>query len=405
MSATRRNGGCTVFNKNFILLFLVSLMTSFGFSMIIALISPYGVELGMDLSEAGMLAGVFSLSSLVVRPFGGYAADLFNKKMMCLLSTAMIAAAVLGYAVMPGISALFLIRIFHGIAFGINGTVTISLVCKHVPENRLGEGLGYFGLGQVISQIGGPSAGIFIKDMLGYKWLFILIFVMTALAVAVLLFVDDLPKSQIAYKRAKPSAGMFIAKECMVYALIAGVFSLGNAVVSSFLVLLGEERGIPGVSLVFMVNAAASFLVRLIGGRISDKANFSWVVNISLISTVISMMMIGAGSVLWVFLIAAALKAVGQDSGQISLQSTCIKSADARRGGIATSTFYIGSDIGQGFGPILGGVLSASSGYQQMFYCIAGIALLAMAGFNMYQRRQNKKKPSSVEKDRSGSKA
>jgi len=40
-----------------------------------------------------------------------------------------------------------------------------------------------------------------------------------------------------------------------------------------------------------------------------------------------------------------------------------------------------------------------------MFYCIAGIALLAMAGFNMYQRRQNKKKPSSVEKDRSGSKA
>ena len=86
-------------------------------------------------------------------------------------------------------------------------------------------------------------------------------------------------------------------------------------------------------------------------------------------------------------MLAAVLKAVGQGGGQISLQSACIKKVDPERVGIATSTYYIGADIGQGLGPMLGGRLADNLGYEKMFYIMAVIIAVVMVIFNCYQRK------------------
>ena len=96
-----------------------------------------------------------------------------------------------GYALAPGIKTMFVIRVLHGIAFGISGTANMALVCEKIPKERLAEGLGYYGLGQVLSQIVGPNIGIIIKDQFGYEVLFYIIAVMTAFAIVVLLFVQN----------------------------------------------------------------------------------------------------------------------------------------------------------------------------------------------------------------------
>lgn len=41
----------------------------------------------------------------------------------------------------------------------------------------------------------------------------------------------------------------FIARECILYALIGGIFSVGNGVTNNFLVLIGKERMITNISL------------------------------------------------------------------------------------------------------------------------------------------------------------
>jgi predicted MFS family arabinose efflux permease len=383
-----------LFNKNYNLLILVSLIISFGYSMIATLVSSYGVELGAGLTTAGALAGIYSLAALVIRPFGGYATDILDKRKMCVFSTILICLAMTGYALSPGIKTLFAIRVLHGAAFGISGTANMALVCECIPKERLAEGLGYFGLGQVLSQVCGPSIGITIKDHFGYKYLFLLIAVMTVLAVLVLFFVnndDNKEKTKKKAVREKISFSSLIAKECIVYALVAGIFSLENGIINSFLVLLGEERSIAGIALFFSVNAGVLFLIRLFIGKIADRKSLSIIVNISLITSVISMILVGNSAGLIVVLIAAVLKAIGQGSGQISLQSACIKKVDASKVGIATSTYYIGADIGQGLGPIIGGKISAVFDYRTMFYCVAVMILLAMAVFNIYQREIRKK--------------
>ena len=128
----------------------------------------------------------------------------------------------------------------------------------------------------------------------------------------------------------------------------------------------------------------------VLAGKIADRNSLTLIVNISLLTSAVSMAIVGKGSVLWIMLLAAVLKAVGQGSGQISLQSACIKRVDALRVGVATSTYYIGADIGQGLGPIVAGKISSLMGYGRMFYCLAAFIVVVTIGFNFYQRRQRK---------------
>lgn len=378
-------------NKSFLLLILVSLITSLGFSMISTLISPYATSMGSELTAAGVISGVFSITALVFRPIGGYVTDIYNKKKLCVITTIAASVFMLGYAFSGGVFALVVMRILHGATFGISGTANLTLATEFIPDDKMGQGLGYYGLGQVFSQIVGPTIGLAIKNHFGYTVLFLLISLITVSAAVILIFAFHyhppvFVKSQ-KKERTPLSLNNLIAKECIIYALVAGLFSMGNGIVNSFLVLLGENRGIENISLFFSVNALILFAIRLLMGHTLDKANLIFIVNISLITSAVSMVLIGRTSLLPVFFVAAALKAFGNVGGQISLQSACVKRVDAAKIGIATSTYYIGADIGQGLGPIWGGKIVESFGYQSVFFIMAACFLITTALFTMYQKR------------------
>ena len=380
-------------SKNYILLMLSGLVVSFGYSMIAPLVTSYGVALGAGLTAAGALTGIYSIAALAIRPFSGYASDVFEKRNICILSTVLITLAMLGYCIAPGIRAMFAVRVLHGIAFGIQGTVNIAILYDYVPRERLAEGIGYYSLGQVVSQVCGPGLGIEIKDRFGYKQLFWIITIMSVLAIIFILLTDkkeegEEKKMPAVKKRGVPfSFGKIIAIPCIVYALIGGLFSLENGVVNSFLLLAAEEKGIDGISLFFTLNAAVLFGIRMTVGRIVDRHSLTAIVNVSLVTSMAAMTAVGGGNCLWIMLAAAVLKAVGQGTGQISLQTACMKRVDAAKVGIATSTFYIGADLGQGLGPVICGKISERFGYEIMFYAVAVLMIIACLGFNLYQRR------------------
>lgn len=62
----------------------------------------------------------------------------------------------------------------------------MALVAEIIPKERLGEGLGYFGLGQVVSQVIGPVIGVAMKEHMGFRALFYTVAVISAFAVVLL---------------------------------------------------------------------------------------------------------------------------------------------------------------------------------------------------------------------------
>ena len=121
--------------------------------MITTLISSYALTYGTQLTAVGFISGIFSITALIFRPIGGFISDILNKKRICTFTTLLIALVIISYALCPSIGTLLFVRILHGALFGINGTANMALATEFIPENRLGEGLGYYGLGQVLPRL------------------------------------------------------------------------------------------------------------------------------------------------------------------------------------------------------------------------------------------------------------
>lgn len=398
----KKDGKCGVklFTRAYIFLILISLMTAMSYSMISTLITNYAVELGGTLAMAGTIAGIFSMAALFSRPVGGVVCDTLDKKKICMAATIVFTLSFPGYALSRNMAALLFFRMLQGFAFGISGTANMALVAEVVPKKRLGEGLGYFGLGQVVSQVIGPIAGVAMKERLGFEKLFYFVTGISAIAVFLLLLFryNKQTGSGIPEEAERKSGKMadaltlrrLVAVECLVYALTAGMFSMANGVTSSFLVLLGEERGIANIALFFTVNAVCLFFIRILMGKIADRASVLWIVGISLAVSLLSMTLLAKAFVLKAVLLAALFKAIGQGGGQISLQSACIKAVDESRVGVASSTYYIGADIGNALGPAIGGWISGLWGYEVMFHAVAVLMGMMLVFFWCYERRMKR---------------
>ncbi len=384
----RQESTNTLWNRSFVFLIMVSLITTMGFNMIYTTISKYAMDINGSLAVAGVVSGMFSIAALVVRPFAGLATDIFNKKLLCIAANVLIGLSIAGYAFSSNITLLYFFRILHGVSFGISSTVNVALVSMFIPRERLGEGMGYYGIGQVIASIIGPNIGIYIIDNAGFRLLFSITSVLSIVSAVILIFLPYKKEVKQAVDRAgKLALRSLIAKEAIVYSLTGGMFSFGNGIVSAFLLLLAKERNILGVGIFFSVGAAVVFILRMFVGKVVDKSGLTIVVNISLVLSAISMALIGIAPALGLLIAASVLKSIGQGAGQLSLQAECIRKVDASRVGVAVSTFYIGADIGQGLGPVFGGAISDKFGYTVMFMICAVLILASTVLFNVYQKR------------------
>ena len=102
---------------------------------------------------------------------------------------------------------------------------------------------------------------------------------------------------------------------------------------------------------------------------------------------------------------SSVLKALGQGAAQPSLQAACIKKVGKERSGSATSTYYLGGDIGQGLAPMIAGVIVGSAltplkGYIVSFNMTAVLLALAMIGLVfIYRKEKMAKRFSEASKD------
>nr|WP_202945715.1 MFS transporter [Acetonema longum] len=83
------------------------------------------------------------------------------KKKFILLTGVLICAVATGSYLFSGnLAALLSFRLIHGIGFGVASTYFATLASEELPSSRLGEGMGYFGVGETIT-------GIFIRVISG----------------------------------------------------------------------------------------------------------------------------------------------------------------------------------------------------------------------------------------------
>ena len=298
----------------------------------------------------------------------------------------------LGFAFTTNISLIVFFRVLNGIGFALGGTCQIVLATKYIPKARMGEGIGYLGLGMVISSAVAPGIGLPIAENFGMKSTFLVSASLTVVAFLILCLFHEPKKEQKAFKM-KISFSDIIAIKALPFTIVAGSYSFINGIIASYLVLYADEIGITGISIYFTVCAVVLFTIRPLSGKLMDKKGIRVTVLPGLILTATSMFILGRSTSLLMILITGAIRSLGQGAAQPSLQAGCIKRVGLEKSGVATSTYYLGGDVFQGIGPMLGGlIIGGITGVDSFrtLFDLGGILMIFALLYFFYVTRKGK---------------
>lgn len=404
-----------LWNRPYILLSVSNFFSWLSYNMITPVMTSYMEVLGAGVTVCGIVGGLFAFTSLLSRPFSGIISDRFNRKWLVAVFTGLMAISLLLYSLIPSIPVILIFRGLHGVAFGISSTASLVLVSECVSEYRMGEAISYYGVMSVASMAVGPSLGIMISGRWGYQVCLLAGTVIQAAAAGATFFVlYEKPKAQME-KRHSPTQSegrsrtvpglcheknkrpkfkdwmsQAVAPRILDLSCINASFTMMSGVVSTFMVVYAQQKGIQGVSWHFTVNAIVLVLSRIV---LAKKMNV-WTLRENLFPAfaggILAMICIGWAQGLVMFLIAGALKAIGQGMSQPALQTEAFRTMPYEKRGVASSTMYIGGDLGQAVGPVIGGILAPYTGYSAMFV-ICGLPMVAaMIGFIFSKRNRRR---------------
>jgi MFS family permease len=386
-------GSSKLWNRSYILVILISTMSAISFFMVATILSKYLVGIGITISLAGIIVGLFSITSLFSRPFCGLMADRYNNIYLLMGSNILMIIGLLGFTITTNTALIFFFRIINGLGFAIGSTVQVSLIVRVIPKNRTGEGIGYMGISQLIGSACAPGLGVAIAESIGMKAVFITAAALPAITCIFLLFIKNLEQNKPVVEKRKATFRDFIEPKALPFTFPYSTLSFVNGIIASYLILFADELGIKGISIYFTVYAIFLFLVRPVAGKLMDAKGLQYTVFPGMIITAISMFLLGVSQSLWLILLTSVLRAIGQGAAQPSLQAGCINHIGRDRAGVATSTYFLGGDVGQGVGPMVGGailgLIAGLPGYSFLFNFCGYFIIIAMIYFFFKARKEN----------------
>lgn len=122
--------------------------------------SVYVALYGGTAAYAGVLAAVFSGAAAVVRLLSGPLIDGRGRRIVMLFGFAVLIVGTVGPLFTHDVAPFVAFRILQGAGFSAVTTASATAAADALPVSRMGEGIGYYGLGQALSMSVGPALAL-----------------------------------------------------------------------------------------------------------------------------------------------------------------------------------------------------------------------------------------------------
>ncbi len=270
-----------LWTKGFILLTLSSLLLSLSFYLLLPTLPVYLVEeLQASSGKVGWIVGVYTFAAVLIRPFTGWAIDLFGRRMILIIAMAFFALFIGLYAVSVTLLQFLILRFFHGISWGITTTTNSTVVVDIIPAKRKGEGIGFFGLAMPLAMAIGPLLGLVIIENLDWNMLFLTGTLIASLSFILLLFIRFPHFKRPSSLKLTPSS--LISKRSLPISLVMLITMISYGGIISFITLYAEHNKIGKTGIFFTVYAIMLAITRVVSGKVFDKHGPSVLVIIGL---------------------------------------------------------------------------------------------------------------------------
>lgn len=112
--------------------------------------------------DIGIIIPISVVSAIIFRPISAMWLDAIGQKKTLLIGVAIFLIGSVLYIPSNSIFLLLLIRIIHGIGFGMATTATVAIAAAIIPAERRREGIGYYATFMNLAMVIGPFPGLTI---------------------------------------------------------------------------------------------------------------------------------------------------------------------------------------------------------------------------------------------------
>lgn len=356
----------------------------------------YITRIGGTTGFAGALILDFSIAAAAARLFAGRIVDRAGRKRIMVAGALLLIAGSVLAIPLPGFYPQIVLRALQGIGFACVTTASATAAADVLPTERLGEGIGYYALGQSLGMAFGPAFGIFLCSLAFAESLFAGVAGVGAVLLILVMccnyekHVERLPETseyrvleerrrRLAEEAADGDIGAIeeevedadryrglaalFEKRAFVGALPMIVICLGFAIPVSYTALYAQSLGLSNAGMFFFVGAIAMTASRFLGGRLLDIVPpriLFLMTNLCGIAMFLVMAFVHAE---WMLYVGGFFFGVSMGFAFPLLNSMAVKNTPPERWGAANAMFLLANDMGVGLGASLWGFVADSVGF------------------------------------------
>lgn len=341
--------------------------------------------------QAGLAMTFFQIGAVLCRPLAGKWIDEFDKKRMLLISLGFFLLVSIMYLSVGGLYFLLAIRLLHGAVFATGTTAAATLAALVLPNQRKGEGIGYFAMFSSLAMVVGPFFSLMIISHYQFDRLFA-----GCVILAILSFWcgnrERLPKltGEVAKKTDNSLKwNNFIEPKALPMALLGGMVFFAYAGVLVFIPIYAKQLNLTGyTSLFFAVFALVIVATRPIVGKLFDQSGADIVVYPGFLMFVLGLLGLSQVQGLPGFLTAGVVIGIGFGALSPVFQTLAIQFSPGHRAGVATATYFLALDISVGLGSFVLSIVASHAGYHAMYLFTAAIVGLTVAVYYALGRQK-----------------
>ncbi len=382
-----------LWSRDFVLILLVSTIASYTNGIFMTLLPVYVLDLGGTNALTGMMMTGLTLLGMVTRVAVAPLIDKVGRKKLLVLGSGLYAVNALLFCFTKDLNVLFALRVLHGFTQGIFFPVPPTMVADISPEDMMVDAMGFFGVSSAITFAVTPAIGMAIYNNMGATAMFISAAALGFVSFGISLLVKEHYQPGVGSQAEKKKGpALKLDRVFLMLVLMPSLVSLfvyvGNSAVSNFLAPCGLERGIESISLFFFVNNLTVIAARLSVGRVIGVLSKRACILLGLILTAAGTALVAVSHTLPMMLVSAVLIGLGITAVTQLLQAEVLVTTPSERRGVASTTFMLMGDIGNGAGAALWGALSAGAGYMVTYLLAGGSTLVGCVFHEVYWKKK-----------------
>jgi MFS family permease len=331
-------------------------------------------------SRVGLIMGVHSVASIMIRPLFGRVLDKRGGKKATIAGIALMIVVIPGFYLVhsAGILTIFL-RVVNGIGWGIATTAILAICSEMSAPDRMAQSLGIIGAAGIVPGAIGPWLAEEILRRYNFNAVFTAALIALIAAFFCMIAIKEAPlrKVQTKFERSRS----YLAYPVLILLIVAAMpiaHGAARGTVLNFIVLFGASAGFSRVGPFFAAFSAAAILTRLGLGDLSDRYGRKRVILPTAILVGLDLFWIAGVHSYWAFIMCGFVAGLGQGFMFPALSTYVIDFLGRENKGLALGLYLSLYDIGMGLGSPVFGWISDMAGYRQM-YVVAGCLIILLS--------------------------